>query len=169
MTTYIPTTEVAKAVRTMLRAEFGPAVKFSVRTTNGGASMRVSWTDGPTAQAVENTIGHMHCALLTLPDGSKGFAENQHLVVSRTVSDTALSLVWDEIAAHAPGWTVGGYAEQAHVRVDDAAGQFAGVNVANPVTGQPVKVPGRALDSVQSRAALAHTYARFMDFTLHAA
>ena len=50
-------TEAAKAaqmIRTELKANF-PGIKFSVRSENyaGGNSIRVSYTDGPKAEAVE--------------------------------------------------------------------------------------------------------------------
>jgi len=46
--------ETAKLVRQVLKADF-PGVKFSVRSSSyaGGASIRVGWTDGPTAKQVE--------------------------------------------------------------------------------------------------------------------
>ena len=51
---YITCTETAKHVRTALKAMF-PAVKFSVTSSqySGGASIDVSWTDGPAAKRVE--------------------------------------------------------------------------------------------------------------------
>lgn len=54
MTKYISCSDTAKLVRKALKANF-PAIKFSVRsdTYAGGASIRVSWVDGPAAPAVE--------------------------------------------------------------------------------------------------------------------
>lgn len=51
-------TETAKLVRAALRREF-PGVKFSVRTDKyaGGASVNVTWTDGPTSKAVDRVAG----------------------------------------------------------------------------------------------------------------
>lgn len=51
---HLSTTETAKLVRRQLKEAF-PETKFSVRTDKyaGGASINVSWTDGPTRQAVE--------------------------------------------------------------------------------------------------------------------
>ncbi|QBI19330.1 hypothetical protein ER308_07085 [Egibacter rhizosphaerae] len=50
---YLAPTETAKLLRKHLRATF-PSAKFSVRTSKyaGGASLRVSWTDGPTDDEV---------------------------------------------------------------------------------------------------------------------
>lgn len=49
--------ETAQLVRTALKAAF-PGVKFSVRskTYSGGASIDVSWTDGPNRESVEHVI-----------------------------------------------------------------------------------------------------------------
>lgn len=54
-------TDTAKLLRRALRAAH-PSVKFSVRsnTYSGGASIDVSWTDGPTASTVDRTA-EMYC------------------------------------------------------------------------------------------------------------
>jgi hypothetical protein len=54
---YMPVTEVAKHVRQALRAAF-PAVKFSVRSDSYsmGASIRISWTDGPSKASVDAIV-----------------------------------------------------------------------------------------------------------------
>ena len=54
MTRYLSCAETAKLVRAALKAEF-PGQKFSVRSSTyaGGASIDVSWTDGPTTKEVE--------------------------------------------------------------------------------------------------------------------
>ena len=51
---YISVTDTAKLVRGALKTAF-PSVKFSVRSSSysGGASIDVSWMDGPREQAVE--------------------------------------------------------------------------------------------------------------------
>lgn len=51
---YMPVAEVAKHLRTALKATF-PAVKFSVRSRSYsmGASIDVAWTDGPTRKEVD--------------------------------------------------------------------------------------------------------------------
>jgi hypothetical protein len=56
--TYISPADTAKLVRKALKREF-PGVKFSVRTSTyaGGASIDVSWTDGPTTKQVDPVIG----------------------------------------------------------------------------------------------------------------
>jgi hypothetical protein len=51
---YISCTDTAKLMRSSLKAQF-PGVKFSVKSSSysGGASIRVSWTDGPYQDDVE--------------------------------------------------------------------------------------------------------------------
>jgi hypothetical protein len=53
---YLSVTETAKLLRKALKAAH-PGVKFSVRSSSysGGASIRVGWTDGPTAAEVDKT------------------------------------------------------------------------------------------------------------------
>jgi len=50
-TTYVSVTDTAKEIRKTLKLHFA-GVKFSVRSKSysGGASVNVSWTDGPTEQ-----------------------------------------------------------------------------------------------------------------------
>lgn len=86
MTKYLSCADTAKLVRAALKAAF-PGIKFSVRsdTYSGGASIRVSWTDGPTVKAVEAVTNRYRGAdfdgmqdlktyrsdtLLALPDGT---------------------------------------------------------------------------------------------------
>ena len=59
---WIGAADVAKLVRKELKIFAG--VKFSVRTSKyaGGASVSVSWTDGPTVSRVEEVVGHLHGA-----------------------------------------------------------------------------------------------------------
>jgi hypothetical protein len=54
MTRYIPVAETAKMVRAALKEAF-PGRRFSVRSSSysGGASIRVTWVDGPSQKAVE--------------------------------------------------------------------------------------------------------------------
>ena len=51
---YLSCADTAKLLRAALRESF-PAVKFSVRSSvySGGASIDISWTDGPTSKQVE--------------------------------------------------------------------------------------------------------------------
>lgn len=51
---YVDATESAKLIRRELAATY-PGVRFAVRTSkySGGASVTVSWADGPTAEAVQ--------------------------------------------------------------------------------------------------------------------
>lgn len=55
---YLSAAETAKLVRQALKREF-PGVKFSVRskTYSGGASIDVSWVDGPTSREVDRVVG----------------------------------------------------------------------------------------------------------------
>ena len=57
MSEYISVAATAKLVRHALKREF-PGVKFSVRSTSysGGSSVRVGWTDGPQAAAVDKAV-----------------------------------------------------------------------------------------------------------------
>ena len=81
---YVSVTDTAKLLRQSLRSAF-PGVKFSVKSRKyaGGASIDVSWTDGPTADEVDGiaqlyrgaTFDGMtdsksfHDAILAGPDG----------------------------------------------------------------------------------------------------
>lgn len=51
---YISTNDTAKLIRAVLKAKF-PGTKFSVRSSkySGGSSIRIGWTDGPTAKLVD--------------------------------------------------------------------------------------------------------------------
>lgn len=55
---YLSCADTAKLLRQALKEAF-PGVKFSVRSSTyaGGASIRVGWTDGPTAKMVETVSG----------------------------------------------------------------------------------------------------------------
>jgi hypothetical protein len=55
---YLRVAETAKLVRAELKKGF-PGVKFSVRSHSysGGASIRVSWTDGPPTKSVDRVVG----------------------------------------------------------------------------------------------------------------
>lgn len=55
---YISCADTAKEIRKALAANF-PGVKFGVRshTYSGGASINVSWTDGPTSEMVDRIAG----------------------------------------------------------------------------------------------------------------
>lgn len=58
MTRYISSTDTAKMIRQAIAEKF-PEVKFNVRTRkySGGASVDVSWTDGPTEKEVDEIAG----------------------------------------------------------------------------------------------------------------
>jgi Large polyvalent protein associated domain 29 len=57
MARYISVAETAKLIRVELKKSF-PGIKFSVRSSSyaGGASVSVSWTDGPARQQVEKVV-----------------------------------------------------------------------------------------------------------------
>lgn len=102
-TKYLSCAETAKLVRAALKVEF-PGVKFSVRskTYSGGASITVSWTDGPTTADVTKVtrlyegasfdgmidLKSYHRSLLTTDDG--GFEEvsfgADYVLTSRRIS-----------------------------------------------------------------------------------
>jgi conjugative element/phage-associated large polyvalent protein len=54
---YISTTDTAKLIRAQLKTKF-PSCKFSVRSDkySGGSSIRIHWTDGPTAKMVDAVV-----------------------------------------------------------------------------------------------------------------
>lgn len=54
---YIPVTETAKFLRTVLKEAF-PGIKFSVKTDkySGGSSIDIRWTDGPTVAQVKTFV-----------------------------------------------------------------------------------------------------------------
>lgn len=58
MTRYISVADTAKLVRKVLK-DACPAIKFSVRSKSysGGASMDISWTDGPTEADIKSLVG----------------------------------------------------------------------------------------------------------------
>jgi len=55
---YISCADTAKLIRPVLKENF-PGIKFSVRskTYSGGASIDISWTDGPTTKQVDEVAG----------------------------------------------------------------------------------------------------------------
>lgn len=55
--TYVDTTDIAKMIRVELRRQF-PGQRFNVRTDiySGGASIRVTWKDGPTPAEVDPIV-----------------------------------------------------------------------------------------------------------------
>ena len=57
MSEYLTVAETAKLVRQALKQQL-PGVKFSVRSSSysGGASIDVTWTDGPQTAAVDAVV-----------------------------------------------------------------------------------------------------------------
>src|ERR1700712_5967829 len=76
MTKYFSCAETAKLVRQSLKEAF-PGVKFSVRssTYSGGASIDVSWIDGPNAAQVESITKGFRAAYF---DGSIDYQGSIH-------------------------------------------------------------------------------------------
>lgn len=111
MARYIDAADVAKLVRKELKDAF-PGVKFSVRTSKyaGGASIRVNYTDGPLAKAVEAVVGtykgstfngmidlkEYHDSYLNGETVSFG---NDHIFVNRDNSDEAKAAMVAKIEA----------------------------------------------------------------------
>jgi hypothetical protein len=79
MTRHLSCTETAKLVRTELKAKF-PGAKFSVTSSSyaGGASIRVSWNDGPAGDAVKAAVGHFHGASFDGMTDMKSYHDSQH-------------------------------------------------------------------------------------------
>lgn len=110
--------ETAKLVRKALK-DAHPGVKFNVRSHSysGGASIRVSWTDGPTQSEVEETarrykgasfdgmadILSYHDTLLSTEDGAELVSFGADFVsCSRTLSPEFTAALAQEIAAFTP-------------------------------------------------------------------
>ena len=79
---YISVADTAKAIRAALKGAFGatyPQVTFSVRSKSysGGASIDVSWTDGPTAAQVERVAGKFAGATFDGMVDLKSYHESQ--------------------------------------------------------------------------------------------
>ena len=76
MTKYFTCAETAKLIRQSLKEAF-PGVKFSVRssTYSGGASIDVSWTDGPNAAQFESIMKGFKAAYF---DGSIDYQGSIH-------------------------------------------------------------------------------------------
>jgi hypothetical protein len=97
MTEYLKASDRAKYIRSELKAMY-PAVKFSVKssTYSLGSNVSVSWTDGPTEQAVNTTIDCLAEDMKNLHD----LAINTHYnVVStyRKISEETWKIVEAEI------------------------------------------------------------------------
>ena len=118
MKTYIDTTDVAKMARRTLREQF-PHTTFSVRSSRyaGGSSIHVSWTDGPTSQAVKKAVGHLHgtefdgMTDLAYPNGSS--YGNDYIFCDRDLSDNAI--------AKAVAWVRNNYAIPTGLRDDETS------------------------------------------------
>lgn len=75
----VDVTDVAKMIRPLLRKAF-PGVKFSVRSDRyaGGASVDISWTDGPTSNSVDRLIKGFAGARFDGMDDLKYHADSWH-------------------------------------------------------------------------------------------
>lgn len=79
MTQYISCADTAKLIRQALKESF-PGIKFSVRssTYSGGASIRVSWVDGPNSAQVEAVAGVFQGAYF---DGMTDFKGSRYAMI----------------------------------------------------------------------------------------
>jgi hypothetical protein len=85
---YIGPTQTARLVRDALKASF-PGIRFSVRTERfaGGASVTVSWIDGPRLDEVRSITRRFHGYRF---DGSIDLAEPIDTLVAREGGETEL-------------------------------------------------------------------------------
>jgi hypothetical protein len=102
MTKYFTCAETSKLIRQSLKEAF-PGVKFSVRssTYSGGASIDVSWTDGPNAAQVESITKGFKAAYFDgsidyqgsihhMMDGEQARFGADYITASRRYSDAAV-------------------------------------------------------------------------------
>lgn len=115
---YLTVTETAKHLRKALKKSF-PGVKFSVRSKSysGGASITVSWTDGPTEETVSEVsdafsgasfdgmidLKSYHNSTLTLEDGSEELVHHgaDFVFTSRSYSDRVEAEAYESLRAFA--------------------------------------------------------------------
>ncbi len=89
---YMPTTEVSKEVRKVLKKAF-PDTKFSVRSEiySGGSSIDVRWTNGASEDKVEQVIGQYHGSdfdgMIDLKSSNGRPYGNDYIFCHRTVTD----------------------------------------------------------------------------------
>lgn len=78
-TNYISSTETAKLVRAALKESF-PGFKFKVNTDkySMGSSIRVNWTDGPTAEMVDSVVKIFAGSYF---DGSIDYKGNRYVMI----------------------------------------------------------------------------------------
>jgi hypothetical protein len=108
---YIDGAEVTKIIRKILKASFA-GIKFSVRLSRyaGGSSIRVSYTNGPTVEAVKALIGDFEGASFDGMIDLKSYKEseyngetvqfgNDYLFVERDYSEAVEAAAKAEIAA----------------------------------------------------------------------
>src|ERR1700761_4687867 len=84
---YLTPAETAKLIRNAVKKAF-PKVKFGVRTRtySMGASIDVSWTDGPTAQDVSAVVGNYQGS------GFDGMTDSSYSVYSWLKADGSASV-----------------------------------------------------------------------------
>lgn len=117
MAKYLTCAETAKLVRKALKARFGKKQKFSVRskTYSGGASIDVSWTDGPTTREVDKVaklfagatfdgmidLKSHHTSLLSNEDGSVEEVRfgSDFVFTHREISEAAREAIIDDLRA----------------------------------------------------------------------
>ena len=78
MTKYLTVTETAKLIRVALKEAF-PGIKFSVKSSSysGGASIDVSYKDGPTNAQVKSIVSRFEGAYFDGMTDYKGYKYNQ--------------------------------------------------------------------------------------------
>jgi hypothetical protein len=109
---YFSCPETAKLVRAALKESF-PGIKFSVKSSvySGGASIRVSYFDGPSEQQVKNVVGVFEGAYFDGMTDFKGYNYNSldgqevhfgadYIFVERKFSVAYLEILVDQAAAY---------------------------------------------------------------------
>ena len=109
MKKYLTVTETAKLVRTALKEAF-PGIKFSVKSSSysGGASINVSYKDGPTVAQVKSIVSCFEGAYFDGMTDYKGYRYNQingeevsfgadYIFVRRELSVGLLQLAVDKV------------------------------------------------------------------------
>ncbi len=143
MTRYISSTDTAKMIRQAISEKF-PEVKFGVRTRkySGGASVDVSWTDGPTDKEVDEIAGQFRGATFDAMIDLKSYVTSyrngeevhfgaDYVFCKRNYSDYALITALNEYRAmwggtdgqFVPAHQSGRFEIGAHVLFDDYQNQ----------------------------------------------
>lgn len=161
MSKYLSCAETAKLLRQALKESF-PGVKFSVRSSTyaGGASIRVGWTDGPTAKMVETVSGKFSGAYFDGMIDYKGYkyheldGEQIHFGADFIFTERAYSdgVVGNEITLQAVKWGIAEYVMPGPATVQ----AFRNGHLYNVKASDDGSVNGRSLQS-EVNAGLAET------------